>query len=355
MENQFSKIDKSNMREVILDFPKQFKIGNLNCENLKFKSKKLKSFSNIIICGMGGSALPGDVLQLTNRNLQTTTLPIIVHRDYGLPKETNKNSLIICISYSGNTEETISAFNEAQKRRIKAFVISSGGKLIEFAKKYKIPFVLVPSGIQPRCALGYQFSALVKILSDIGVIKNIDKILEKLENILEPQKIEVEGKNLAKKLLGFIPIVYSSNKWKVVSKIWKIKFNENSKLPSFFNFFPELNHNEMVGIGQTQINSAKKLLKFLFLIDSKEDHKRNLKRMRTTAKIFKDKGFGVIFVDIDRLTRKAKKTDNKTLYFFEKLFSSILLGDWVSYYLAIFQKIDPTPVNLVEEFKNKIK
>ncbi|MDD5551912.1 MAG: bifunctional phosphoglucose/phosphomannose isomerase [Candidatus Pacebacteria bacterium] len=339
MKNENS--ESNNMRRVILDFPKQFRVG-LDAVKKTVVNRKLKNISNIIICAMGGSALPGNVLKSANANLRFTKLPIFIHRDYGLPSEAKKESLIICISYSGDTEETISAFREARKRNLKMAVITSGGKILNLAKRNNIPLAIVPFGIQPRCALGYQFASLAKILSNFGAIKSIDRQLLAMEKSLKPERIEQSGKKIAKKLKNSIPVIYSSGSFSSLAKIWKIKFNENSKIPSFFNFFPELNHNEMVGIGETKLKEAKKILKIIIIRDKNED--RNiLKRMSVMANILKEKKFDIFFIDV------------KEKGFFEKFFSNILLGDWVSYYLALFQKIDPNPVLLVEEFKKKIK
>lgn len=327
------------MRQVILNFPKQFKVGINAAKEAKLVKKILAE--NIIICGMGGSALPGNVLKSVNSNFKLTKLPIFIHRDYGLPQEATKKSLIVCISYSGNTEETISAFKEAKKKGSKTVVIASGGALINLAKRNSFPFVLVPGGIQPRCALGYQFSALAKILSRMGVMKNIDKELFSLENVLKPGKFETKGKNLAKKLKNSIPVVYGSGNFAVLAKIWKIKFNENSKVPSFFNFFPELNHNEMIGMAEAKIKGIKKLLKVIILRDN-NGNKRILKRAVISSDILKKQGIEVVFIDI-----KGKS-------FFEKFFSSILFSDWASYYLALLQKIDPEPVKTIEKFKKRL-
>ncbi len=346
------KIDAQKMRQVIMDFPKQFAF-DFKIENKKNLPKRGRRFSNIIICGMGGSALPGNVLKTTNAFLDLIEIPILIHRDYGLAREANKNSLIFCISYSGNTEETISAFNEARKRNLKVCTIASGGALIKIAKKHKIPFIKVPSGIPPRCALGYQFSALVELLFNTGFAKRSTReAIRKLASVLDARKFEKMGKKLAERIGISFPLVYSSSKWGAISKIWKIKFNENSKIPSFFNFFPELNHNEMVGIGETKIKEASKFFSFLFLRDKKEDKKEILKRMEVMDKIFKNKGFKIIFIELDKLVSQRKE---KTFFFFERFFSAVLLGDWVSYYLAINQEVNPTPVNLVEDFKRKIR
>lgn len=329
------------MRQIILDFPKQFGVG---INSTKKTVKRFKNFkvSNIIICGMGGSALPGDILQTANRELSITKFPIIIHRNYGLPKEADKNSLIVCISYSGNTEETIAAFNEAKKRKLKISVIASGGKLIELAKRNKLPYAEVPSGIQPRCALGYQFSALASLLSKLGVLKSIDKELLYLGTKLNPGKLEPIGKKLATNLKDSILLVYSSEKWGILAKIWKIKFNENSKIPAFFNVLPEMNHNEMTGIGETKSKKLKSVLRAIIL-EEKEENKRNLKRMKIMAEILKIRGIKVF----------SQAIEGKT--FFERFFSTMLIGDWASYYLAIFQGIDPIPVKLVEEFKKRMK
>ncbi|HOK35352.1 MAG TPA: bifunctional phosphoglucose/phosphomannose isomerase [Candidatus Pacearchaeota archaeon] len=336
---QQDTIDQENMKQVILDFPKQFRIGLEAAKNTKLAINfKLQ---NIIISGMGGSALPGDIFKIINNELLLTNLPILINRNYGLPSEAQKNSVVICISYSGNTEETISSFKEARERGASVLTIASGGKLIDLSKKYHIPFAKVPSGIQPRCALGYQFSALIKILSNLKIIKNLDENLLDLERSLRPSNLEKEGKKLAHQLKGKIPLIYSSEHYQYLARIWKIKFNENSKVPAFFNFFPELNHNEMTGIGECKLKSLRKELKIIILKDKKEPSKI-LKRMKTLTEIFQEKEVESIFVEI-----KGKNI-------FEKVFKSILVADWASYWFAIFQGIDPSPVKLVEEFKKRM-
>ena len=165
------------MRKVILEFPNQFKEGIERAREIKIEGE----FSNIIVCGMGGSALPANLLVTYLADLK---FPLYIHRSYNLPLQANKKSLIICISYSGNTEETISAFEETRKRNLKTIVITTGGKLKELAETYNTPLVLLPGGIQPRSAIGYLFSALVKVLSNSGVVKDRSKeILETAKNL----------------------------------------------------------------------------------------------------------------------------------------------------------------------------
>jgi len=318
------------MRKTILDFPKQFKEGIERAKDIRVEGR----FENIIICGMGGSALPADLLVIFVNDLK---LPFYIHRSYNLPPQADKESLIICISFSGNTEETISAFKEAQERKFKAAAITTGGELAQLAKKYNTPLAsLPPVKIQPRWAIGYLFGALEKILSNSGVIKDSSGEIFKIAENLKPLELEAQGKSLAKKLVGKIPLIYASNKFKSLARIWKIKFNENSKIMAFWNYFPELNHNEMVGYSELENFHV------IVLRDS-DDHPKILKAMELTANLLKEKGIEVNFVEIE----------GKSIL--EKLFNNLILSDWVSYYLAKEYKIDPAPVEIVEEFKKKLK
>lgn len=319
------------MRETILDFPKQFKQSIEKAKDIRIEGR----LENIIICGMGGSALPADLFLLIYLN--DLKLPFYIHRSYNLPPQATKESLIICISFSGNTEETISAFKEAQERKLKVAAITTGGELGQLARKYNAPLVSLPSvKIQPRWATGYLFGSLTKVLSNSGVIKdNSEEILKIAEN-LKPLGLEVQGKSLAKKLVGKIPLIYASNKFKSLARIWKIKFNENSKIMAFWNYFPELNHNEIVGYSNLENF-------YMIVLRDSDGHPKILKAMELTVSLLKKKGIEVDFVEVE----------GKSIL--EKVFNNLILSDWVSYYLAKEYKIDPAPVEIVEEFKKKLK
>lgn len=324
------------MREIILNFSKQFKVGVQ--ASPEFKNKK--GIKGLCISGMGGSALPGSIIA-SWLNQKGTGLPIIINRDYGLPQIVNKDWLVVCISYSGNTEETINSFKEALKRKAKIVAIGSGGNLALLSKKYRIPFAKIPSGIPPRTAIGYQFGALVGMLHNFNIIssKELKEVLS-LEKI-KTSEFEKTGKQLAKNIKGKIPVVYASNKLKITARIWKIAFNENSKIPAFWNYFPELNHNEMTGFESYKLKI--KNCKFYFIVlKDQNDHPRNKKRMDLTAKILKKQGLDGKIINIKGKT------------YLEKVFNSIILGFWISYYLAKLYKIDPVPVKLVEEFKKQL-
>lgn len=327
-------IDKQNMRKVIIDSPEQLKAGLSLAEN----AKVIGDFKNVIICGIGGSALPYDILSAVVKPI----VPIYIHRDYNLPEFADSTSLIICISYSGNTEEGVSSLQEAVNKNLKTIAIATGGKFEEISKTNKVPFVKIPSGIQPRSATGYLFGALVKVLVNSAIIKDISyDILNAVQDLKETNaELEKEGKKIAKKLAKKIPIVYSSDKFNVLAHILKIKFNENSKIPAFWNVFPELNHNEMVGYTGIKKLGAKNFA--VVMLRDQSDHQRTQKRMKLTANLIKKQGVKVETIDIK---------EGSMLF---KVFSTLLLGDWISYFVAIDQKIDPSPVNAVEDFKKQM-
>lgn len=328
-------VDTSNMHKVIMDAPDQLEKGLSLAKNTKIEG----NVSNIIICGIGGSALPADILISLNK----TNIPIYIHRDYNLPSTAGENSLIVCISYSGNTEETISALKEAIAKKLKIIGFSSGGEIESICNKNNILFTKIPSGIQPRCATGYIFSSLIKVLMNSGIIEDISsEIMQTIQTLKEINvSLEKEGEKLAKKILKKIPVVYSSNNLKELARIWKIKFNENSKIPAFYNYFPELNHNEMVGYSGLKKLGAKNF--HIIILQDTTDHPRILKRMQLTSNVIKKSGAKVEIIHI------------RDGSFLLKIFSTLLLGDWTSYHLALLQNIDPTPVKIVEEFKEQLK
>jgi len=228
---------------------------------------------------------------------------------------------------------------EAIDKKYKVIGICAGGEVEKLSIANGLPLVKIPAGIQPRCATGYIFSALVQVLINKGLAENISGQIIETSNQLAAINplLQKEGQKLAKKIAGAVPIVYSSDNFKAAAMIWKIKFNENAKIPAFYNYFPELNHNEMVGYTGLKKLGVKNL-QVIILQDSAE-HERILKRIRLTAAIIKKAGAKVEMVNMQ---------EGSHLF---KMFSTLLLGDWVSYYTALANNVDPTPVKMVEEFK----
>lgn len=321
------------INEAIKNFSKQFAYKT-KVEN----QDELKRFGRFIVVGMGGSNLATGLVKIWRPQLSIT-----IHRNYGLPAESeedSKNNLIILSSYSGNTEEVIDAFQSAGEKKLARAVISIGGELLDLAKKEKIPYIQIPdTGIQPRLALGFSFKALLKIM---GEEKSLDEISQ-LSESLEPTAYEEAGRGLAEKLEGSIPVVYSSARNGVLAYAWKVSFNESGKIPCFYNVLPELNHNEMTGFDVTKsTNALSEKFHFLFLRDD-SDNPRILKRMDVLERLYRDRGFRIENVEFE---------GRSVLH---KIFSSVILANWAAYYTALQYNVEPEQIPMVEEFKKLIK
>jgi glucose/mannose-6-phosphate isomerase len=317
------------MKGILENFYKQIEVSKKLTEEIKVQG----NINKIFILGMGGSALPGDLLECY---LKDEKIPIFTVKDYNIPKFIDSESLVFVISFSGNTEESISAYREAMKTKAKIITISSGGKLKEIADMNKDIHIKVPSGLQPRQAIGYQFFPVLYILQNSGIITDRTKDIKDTENSLKKDIYKKSAQEMAAKLQNKIPIIYASTRMKIVAEKWKIGFNENTKTPSFYNVFPELNHNEMNGY----INVFGDY--FVIIIKDEDDHQRVKKRMKIFKEIIKDKGIEVVEMVIRGDCHLAK------------IFSGIYISDWVSYYLALLYGIDPSPVEIVELFKKKL-
>ena len=326
-------LDKENLQQVILDFPHQFARGLEVAGGVMAQG----NFKRLVVSGMGGSALPVDIIK-TYLEEVGTELEIIQNRNYGLPKKAHQEALNFISSFSGTTEESLSAFSECLKNNLPMVVFTNGGKLLELAKANNIPFVIIPDCIQPRCAVGYFFAAMFKVLSNSGLTEATDSaILDIQEYLLSIMAtFQEKGLIIAKKLVGQTPIVYSSDLLRSVALILKIEFNENAKTPAFWNTFPELNHNEMVGWTLPQG-------KFHILIfQEKNIHPQIAKRMQITANLLQEKKIETEFIKLEA---------NNTL---NTIFSALIMGNWISYYLSLEYGQDPTPVVMVEEFKKQL-
>lgn len=312
---------------------------------------EFKNFKRIIVCGMGGSNLASGFLEMLRPDLE-----IVAHRSYGLPTNTKKDDLVIISSYSGNTEEALDSFEKAINAGLVVIVVTVGGRLLELAKEKSISYIQIPqTGIEPRMALGYSLLAMLKAVGDE---ENLKKAQE-FGKIFEPEKFEKEGIALAEKLPGKTPVIYSSWANKAIAYTWKVKFNETAKVPAFFNIFPELNHNEMVGfltlgaptaVGESVCGGIINPY-FIFLKDS-SDHQLIQKRMEITQSVLKDKGFEVYISDTNDTNLHPNAANS---YRIAKIFNSLTLADWASYHFAQNSNFDPEDSSVIEEFKKKLK
>ncbi len=319
-------IDSSNMLKVIEDFPNQCRTALPLAKGMTVSGKVDK----IIVAGMGGSAVGGDLLKLYLHDLK---IPIMTVRDYKLPNFVDENTLVFAVSYSGNTEETLSAFEDATKRKAKIVAVTSGGKLAESAKKV----IKIPKGLQPRAALGYIFFPVLGVLVNSGIVKeNMGDVKEMLDILSNTNDFKSFGEKLAKQIGNRTPLIYASEQFSAVAYRWKTQFNENSKVAAFTHNFSELNHNEIVGY---QTMSKEKFIT-IFLRDN-SDNDRIKKRMDITKEIISQK------VDVVEIFTKG----NSLL---SRLFSALYYADFTSYYLALQNKVDPTPVHVIESLKKKL-
>lgn len=325
-------VDASNLRGVLLDFPKQFQKAWELCRDIRVQG----SYESVCVAGMGGSSMPGALLEtyLGDR----LTFPLYLGQGYALPPQVNERTLVFCISYSGTTEESLAQFAEARSRGLSVVCIASGGTLIEKAKAESVPYVQVPSGLQPRFATGYQMTPMLAILSKLGMIPEVEKEVIALSRVLDPVSLEERGKEIATSIIGKTPVFYASDRYAHIVRIMKIKFNENAKTPAFWNVFPELNHNEMNGWMHPQGKFG------VIILRDGADDERVRRRMSITADLIVQQGVDCRIVEIeDKESRLAT------------MLTVLLLGDWASYYTALAYRQDPTPVEMVEHLKAELK
>ncbi|MBI2056420.1 MAG: bifunctional phosphoglucose/phosphomannose isomerase [Candidatus Sungbacteria bacterium] len=307
----------------ILSFPQQF---SWKPEKEHTAEKEVDATETIAVCGMGGSALAGDIIRAWLRKNN-----IIVHRDFHLPSPLPK--LVIAISYSGNTEETLSCATEAREKNIPIITIAAGGKLEAISHETQTPFIKLPANYQPREALGFMIRALAEFIAPRH-IKELE-VLAKFNGKASAAK----GKKLAEKLFGTIPLIYTSSTLAALGYNWKIKLNETGKNPAFAGIIPEIFHNEMTGFDMGR-KTRKLARNFSFvLLEDTDDAPEIKNRMRVFKKFMESKGFMVAH-------EKLAGTS-----FIERFIRSINLADWTSYFLAHKSGADPENVPWVEEFK----
>lgn len=316
--------------DAIRDFPKQFEFEPKIENSLRLKAKK-----KFVVCGMGGSNNASMIIK--SWKPETT---LVIHKDYGLPIEAySPDYLTICSSYSGTTEEAIDSLNEALKTNLPVAVIGTGGTIIEIAKDNNVPYVLIPkTGIQPRTALGYSLKSFLKLMFPGQEFPEVNDLAQ----LLNPALLEVEGKKLAGTLKGFVPVVYASSNNLSIAYNWKIKMNETGKVPTFYNSFPELNHNEMNGFDVKEVTKELSEHFYFLLINDSEDSPIIRRRMAVLEQLYKDRGLKVLGLNLFGNTRLMR------------IFNSTLLADWVSYYTSQSLGLESEQVPMVEEFKRLI-
>ncbi len=320
------------MRDIIYSLPDQIRDAIGLIPDVHLKKRK---YARVLICGMGGSGISGEILKASYPTLQ-----IISNKDYSIPGYIDKDTLSILISYSGNTEETLNNYGLLSQRKTGIVIICSDGELLKKRSDLKI---VVPRGLPPRGALGYLFGPLPIILYKFHIIdRNPAQKLTSLATFLKKERDEVEkrAKNLSRKFLNRLPIIYSnSQEFLPVARRWQCQLNENSKILAHINIIPEMNHNEIVGLGRPTALSRKIVLIFL---NDPDAHPKNKIRVTIMQEIIKNK-----FGDVIAIQPEGKSN-------LHRLFWTLMLGDFISYYCAIRTNIDPMPVARIEYLKKRL-
>ena len=342
------EIDEKNMLKLLLDFPKQCKEASEFVNNISIPSD-YRDVQNIVFAGMGGSAIGGDLVKAVVSD--QASVPIFVNRNCTIPKFVSDKTLFIAVSYSGNTDETLCSFKSAKEIGAKIIAVTSNGKLEKLASEAKIPCIKeVPEGQPPRTALGYLFIPLLGVLSRLGFAPNLDlqsDIKESVEllsqMINEKLKPEIEAGNLAKELAnsfyGKLPIIYASQNLEAVATRWKGQMCENAKNLAYCNVFPEMNHNEIEGW-----NYPEDLFEncYVVILRDEDDHEMTKARMDITAEL------------IEEYPKSIRKVKSRGKSLLARIFSLICVGDWTSFYLAMLNEADPTPVPRITELKKRL-
>jgi len=354
--NKIKTIDKDSMFKILERFPEQCKEAIKLSKGLsipreirtggKLSIKYVKP-KNIVVAGMGGSAIGGTILK--NWLKDRLTVPIEVCRSYHLPAYANDKTLVLVVSYSGNTEETLSAYFEALEKQCMILCITSGGLLHDFSKKLGVPIAELPSGYLPRFAIAYLFFPLVAYLQRLELIHSIeDEIQDTIEGVTKLRdevKIDTpESLNISKKLAtgleDTIPLICGFDIYEGVALRMKTQFNENAKIQAKAEFFPELNHNETVGW-----TGLKNLLRNFSVVIIRDDYEE----LEIQTRI--DVTRSLVF---DKYSRKVFVVSAKGRCKLSRIFYAMYVGDFTSLYLAILYRVNPAPVGIIDEVKSRL-
>lgn len=302
-----------------------------------------RQLTRVVVAGMGGSALAA--LMAKNWLERELPLQIEVVRTYELPQYVDEQTLVICSSYSGNTEETLAAYEEASQRGAQLAIITAGGRLLEVAADRQIAAVKLPSGVQPRMAMLYNLRALVKILVHFELVDDTyyQQIAEYGAWLREESAAWASGvttdKNIAKQLalfcVGKTPVFYAGHLMAPVAYKWKISWNENAKNVAFWNELPEFNHNEFMGWASHPVEKPYAVVDIM----SEFEHERVQKRFEVSDRLLSGRRPKAHIVRLQGETPLAQ------------MLWGCILADFVSIYVAVLNGVDPTPVKLIEKLK----
>ena len=341
----YQRFDPSNMIGRIGELPQQCLKAWQGAIDLPLPPD-YADVDKVIIIGVGGSAIGGDLVR-TLAMLEGKAI-VLVHRDYNLPQLVDERTLVIASSYSGDTEETLSAFFQALQTTAKKLAITTGGKLQTLCLEKGIPVFTFHYKAEPRVAFGYSFFSLLAFFKKLGLItiesQDVDETVRFLEEIALnlDRSIPLEAnraKQLAVRLSGRLVTIYGAGILSKVAFRWKTQLNECSKVWAFAEYFPELNHNSILGYRYPAWIKQKA---FVIMLRSALFHPRILIRYEITSDLLKDAG-----VDYEVVEAKGDSP-------LSQMMSAVLFCDYVSYYLALLNGVDPSPVAAIDYMKGRL-
>ncbi|MFT6137293.1 MAG: glucose/mannose-6-phosphate isomerase [Salibacteraceae bacterium] len=324
------------MKNLVEAFPLHMKEALQIAKDSEWKASN-DQFRNIIISGLGGSGIGGTIVSQLIAG--EADVPVVVNKTYGIPNFVNEHTLFVASSYSGNTEETLEALQEAIAKGATIACLTSGGKLLEIAKKNGYNYIEMPGGLPPRAAFGYSSTLLFRLLGNYGFVSaQLLNDLASTPALIEEhiEEIKKAGLSLANKLAGKRPVFYTDARMEGVAIRFRQQLNENSKMLSWHNVLPEMNHNELVGWAEDQPEIVPVFLR------TKNDYYRTQERMEFSKELMISRKANCVEISADF------DSDIHAAYYL------ISIGDWASVDLADIKGIDATEVDVITELKTKL-
>ncbi|MFZ1728754.1 MAG: bifunctional phosphoglucose/phosphomannose isomerase [Bacteroidota bacterium] len=343
---RISLLDSHDIYSVLCDYPGQARTGMDVGNAVNLSSIAAPELRNMLVCGMGGSAIGGDVLRVFAE--QKARIPIAVNRGYIIPGYIDQHSLVVVVSYSGSTEESLAAYAEARRRNAQCVVVTSGGKLLQQAEADGVPAAIIPGGLAPRCALGYLFFPLLMIAARLDILDVQHSALQAAIAVLEDctrdyadhLSQENQAIAIAERLRGKLPVLYGAQLGlDAVLMRWRCQIEENAKMLSYSNVFPEMNHNEIVGWEQNE-EMLRRIA--VVVLHDRDDLPQIRKRISVTLDIIRPLAGDIIEVYANEDHPLAR------------ILGLICLGDWVSFYLAMTSGVDPFPIVNIDRLKAEL-
>lgn len=328
-------VDTAGQVDHVLGLPEHLRDALWRVESARIGPSKA---SGLIVCGMGGSGMGGVLARAALGDRLRS--PLHAFRDYVLPPWTAPDRAILCMSYSGETEETLACFEAAEAIGARRIVATTGGSLADEARKAGAPVIGIPAGFQPRAAVGYMFAIACEVAALVGATDSVRADIEAAATHLQAAvgELGVGAAEIAGELDGTIPLVYGCDLTAPVAYRWKTQINENAKQHAFWHQLPEVDHNELAGWevvdGSPQFSAV--------LLEDRDQHPRARRRAELTAELIEESGAPVVRVETEGETR------------IERLLWTVMLGDLVSLHLAAQRGVDPAPIERIDRLKREL-